>query len=180
MARNISQQTKEGVRQEFNQYVEEINQQIAELEREMPDSIAIDRWKGYFYPIDDPNLDYNTMRRLRSQARSVLESGQLSVESVKRSVANAIETLHREGYDYINRRNFNSFMRFLDDARARGLGALYSSTQLIEKIHEAKKRGLTKREIKKNIARWADQIKRDKEGKVIEVVKPKRLTLKRY
>lgn len=180
MARNISRQTREGVRQEYNQYVEEINQQIAELEREMPESIAIDRWRGYFEPIDDPTLDYNTMRRMRAKARDVLQSGQLSVESVKRSEANALETLHREGYDYINRRNFNSFMRFLDDARAKGLGALYSSTQLIEKIHEAKKRGLTKREIRKNIDRWSQQIRRDKEGRVIEQITPRKLTLKRY
>ena len=67
----------------------------------------------------------------------------------------ALDTLHREGYDYINRRNFNSFMRFLDDARAKGLGALYSSTQLIDKIHEMKRRGLTKKQILTNISRWS-------------------------
>ena len=75
----------------------------------------------------------------------------------------ALDTLHREGYDYINRRNFNSFMRFLDDARAKGLGALYSSTQLIDKIHEMKSRGLTKKQILKNIDRWSrTAIRRDR------------------
>ena len=89
--------------------------------------------------------------------------------------------LHEEGYDYINRRNFNSFMRFLDDARAKGLGALYSSTQLIEKIKEMKDRRLTKGEILANIDRWAKvHVKRDKEGKIIEQVKPKKLYVKRF
>ena len=93
----------------------------------------------------------------------------------------ALDTLHREGYDYINRRNFNSFMRFLDDARAKGLGALYSSTQLIDKIKEMKDRRLTKTQILKNIDRWSKQnVKRDKEGKVIEQIKPKKLYIRKY
>ncbi len=93
----------------------------------------------------------------------------------------ALDTLHREGYDYINRRNFNSFMRFLDDARAKGLGALYSSTQLIDKIKEMKDRRLTKTQILKNIDRWSRQnVKRDKEGKVIEQIKPKKLYIRKY
>lgn len=93
----------------------------------------------------------------------------------------ALDTLHREGYDYINRRNFNSFMRFLDDARAKGLGALYSSTQLIDKIKEMKDRRLTKSQILKNIDRWSRQnVKRDKEGKVIEQIKPKKLYIRKY
>ena len=71
-------------------------------------------------------------------------------------------------------------MRFLDDARAKGLGALYSSTQLIEAIQEAKQKGLTKAQIKKNIERWAKNVDRDKEGKIVEVVTPKKLKVRRY
>ena len=72
-------------------------------------------------------------------------------------------------------------MRFLDDARAKGLGALYSSTQLIDKIKEMKDRRLTKTQILKNIDRWSRQnVKRDKEGKVIEQIKPKKLYIRKY
>ena len=179
-SRKVGSQTRENVRRQYNEYVEKINKNLEEIEREQPDSIALERYKGYFEKMDRSDLDYNTMRRMLKTAREVYERGQTSLDAIERSKELAIKTLHEEGYDYINRRNFNSFMRFLDDARAKGLGSLYSSTQLIEKIREAKQKGLTKAEIKANIERWSRQIPRDTDGKEIEQIKPKNLTIRRY
>jgi len=174
-----SRQTRERLLEDFNRNVREINRNLEELEKKTPDSIALERYKGEFYEISDPNYNYNALRRMNKRAKEILKSGAVSVEGQERSMGLALETLHREGYDYINRRNFNSFMRFLDDARAKGLGALYSSTQLIEKIKEMKDRRLTKKQILANIDRWSKtNIKRDREGKVIEQVKPKKLYIR--
>lgn len=176
-----SRQTKENLLRDFNRNVRQINQNLEELERKTPDSIALERYKGEFYEINDPDYNYNALRRMNKRAKEILKSGVTSVEGQERSMSLALDTLHREGYDYINRRNFNSFMRFLDDARAKGLGALYSSEQLIEKIKEMKDRRLTKGQILKNIDRWSKQnVKRDREGKVIEQVKPKKLYIRKY
>lgn len=176
-----SRQTRENLLREFNRNVRQINQNLEELERKTPDSIALERYKGEFYEINDPDYNYNALRRMNKRAKEILKSGVTSVEGQERSMSLALDTLHREGYDYINRRNFNSFMRFLDDARAKGLGALYSSEQLIEKIKEMKDRRLTKGQILKNIDRWSRQnVKRDREGKVIEQVKPKKLYIRKY
>lgn len=179
--RRPTQKTKQELIKEFNQNVREINRNLEELERKMPDSRALEYHKGEFWEINDPNYNYNKLRELNKNAKQLLQSGEITVEGQERSIALALKTLHEEGYDYINRRNFNAFMRFLDDARAKGLGALYSSTQLIEKIKEMKDRRLTKGEILANIDRWAKKnVKRDKEGKIIEQVKPKKLYIKRY
>ena len=175
----ITRRTKEYIIEEYNRNVREINRNLEELERADPDSVALERYKGEFWEIHDPNYSYNALRAQNKKAKEVLSSGAVSVEGQERSIANALKTLHEEGYDYINRRNFNSFMRFLDDARAKGLGALYSSTQLIDKIKEMKNRSLTKGEILANIDRWARKnVKRDKEGKVIEQIKPKKLYIR--
>ena len=80
----------------------------------------------------------------------------------------AIKTLKELGYDYIDRRNFGSFMNFLDDARARGLGAIYSSTQLIEAFKEAKDKGLNKAQILANIDYWAKKYIKYEDNKIIE------------
>ena len=130
----VTRRTKEKILEEFNRNVREINRNLQELEEKTPDSIALERYKGEFFEINDPNYNYNALRRMNKRAKQLLESGAVSVEGQERSMSLALDTLHREGYDYINRRNFNSFMRFLDDARAKGLGALYSSTQLIDRI----------------------------------------------
>ena len=93
-------------------------------------------------------------------------------------MALAIDTLKRRGIDYVNKRNFKYFYRFLDDARAKGLGSLYSSTQLIESIKKAKDKGLSKADIQANIDYWASKsIKYDSDGKVIEPDSYKPLTV---
>ena len=177
----VTRRTKEKILEEFNRNVREINRNLEEIEKVSPDSVALDRHRGEFWEINDPNYNYNKLRELNKKAKALLSSGEVTVEGHERSVALALKKLHEKGYDYINRRNFDNFMRFLDDARAKGLGALYSSTQLIDKIKVMKDRSLTKGEILANINRWAKKnVKRDKEGKVIEQVKPKRLYVKRY
>ena len=176
----MGRKNSENLRLEYNQAVKEINKQLKALAKEDPSSVTLERWRGYFKPVYNKNPHYETMRKMKKQATDLLKSGQLSLEGHKRSVANAIETLHREGYNFINRKNFNSFMRFLDDARARGLGALYSSEQLLEAINTAKDRGLTEEEIKKNIERWAKQMGTDANGRTIEVVNPAPLKVRKY
>ena len=70
-------------------------------------------------------------------------------------------------------------MRFLDDARARGLGSIYSSTQILEPLIDMQKKGMTKDQIKNNIKYWADEyVKYDENGKIIEVIEPKKLEIK--
>lgn len=165
---------------EYNYYRKMINKNLDKLEKVSPDSVALERWRGYFQEITTAKPNARALSKLTKQARDLYKSGQTSIKVVRRSEALAIQTLHEEGYNYINRRNFNSFMRFLDDARAKGLGALYSSTQLIEAIQEAKQKGLTKAQIKKNIERWAKNVDRDKEGKIVEVVTPKKLKVRKY
>ena len=170
----------ETLRVKYNEAVKEINKQLKALAKVDPTSITLERYRGYFKPVTSKNPNYKTMQTLYRNAKQVLKSGQLSTEGHKRSVANAIETLHREGYDFINKRNFNSFMRFLDDARARGLGSLYSSEQLLDAINTAKEKGLSDEEIKKNIARWSHQLGTDRNGRTIEVENPAPLKVRRY
>lgn len=171
--------TKKHIIDEFNRNVRQINANLEELEKVSPDSVALERYKGLFSEIDDPNYNYNALRKMNKKAKELLKSGVTSVEGQERSIGLALDTLHKEGYDYVNRRNFNSFMRFLDDARAKGLGALYSSDQLIDKIKEMKQRKLSKSQILKNIDRWAkSNVKRDRQGKIIEQVKPKKLYIR--
>jgi len=165
---------------EYNMNVGKIQKALKALEKADPESVTLDRYKGFFRKSTSKQPNYNTIRAMNKKAKEVLNSGVLSLEGHERSIANAIETLHSEGYEFINRKNFNSFMRFLDDARARGLGSLYSSEQILEAINNAKNKGLSEGEIKKNIERWSKQMGTDTSGKVIEVSNPKPLTVKRY
>lgn len=155
---------------EFNRIAGEINKNLAELAKEMPESKMLERYRGEFQPITTENPNLRAVNSALRKARAVYESGAVSLDSERRSVAGAIDTLKKKyGIDYVNKRNFGSFFRFLDDARARGLGSLYSSEQIITAVREAKQKGLNKRQIQANIKYWADKlVKYDEEGKVIE------------
>lgn len=168
----------EDYRREYNKMVTEINNQLRRLEKADPESVSLERHRNYFQKVTTKNPNYRTIQKLYSSAKRLLRSNELSVEWQDRSKAAAIRTLQDEGMTYINRKNFSSYMRFLDDARARGLASMYSSTQIIEAVHEARQRGLTKDQILANIDHWAKNIRYDREGKVIEQIEPKRLKVK--
>lgn len=164
---------------QYDEYLQKVNEDLERLEELDPDSVALDRWRGYFQPITTEEPNYRWLQKAVSQIRKVSESGMLSPEGQERSIAITIETLKRLGIEGVDRRNFKSIMHFLDDARARGLGSLYSSTQLIEAITFAKKKKLTKSEINANIKKWSkDLLKMDKEGRVVEIIKPPKLNVR--
>lgn len=164
---------------QYNEYLQKVNEDLERLEELDPDSVALDRWRGYFQPITTEEPNYRWLQKAVSQIRKVSESGMLSPEGMERSISNTIQTLKESGVEGINRRNFNSYMRFLDDARARGLAAVYSSTQLIRAIKDAKSRKLTNQEIEANIDKWArHSVKFDKEGRQVEIIRPPKLNVR--
>ena len=164
----------------YESYRQKIEANLDQIRKHDPDSVILEKWNKYYQPITSENPNYNAVRTALKDIKQLYDSGATSLETSERSIANTIDTLRRKGYGYVNRRNFNSFMRFLDDARSRGLGSLYSSTQLIDLIKEAKDKKLTDAQILANINKWARQtVKYDKEGKVIEVENPRKLYVRR-
>lgn len=67
-----------------------------------------------------------------------------------------LDTLHREGYDYIDEGNIEDFYKFMEDARARGLGAIYGSDRIAQLIQRGMKKGLTRNQIIANMESWAE------------------------
>ena len=152
----------------YNAMSSEIQKNLNAIQRKYPESKALDLRRD-FAPISTQQPNERTLNTLIKKAQNILDSGALSMDAQERSRALAIDTLRKDGLDFVNNRNFKNLMKFLDDARARGLGALYTSEQLISAVQEAKRKGLTKAQIRANIQYWADKmLKYDKDGKLIE------------
>lgn len=173
-------------RQRYAYLTGRVRRQIRKLQEKMPESISLER-----YPLRDfrplKELGKVSERELEAgiqYAERVLETGELSLRSRKRAMGAAIKTMNELGYDYINRENFRYFYDFLEDARSRGLGAIYGSKQLIHAFNNAKKRGLTDEEIKGNIEYWAEKYEKQiaeaerKGTPASELVATKRLYVK--
>lgn len=167
--------------QNFNDLVDKIERQLDVIEQSDPESIIRERWEGYFQKYDgSEKINEAAFNKMYKKAKDLYESGALSPDAVDRSIGGAISTIRNQFGIDIDRRNFNSFMRFLDDARARGLAKVYDSEQLLSAISEAKKKGLTKAQISANIERWAERaVKLDAEGKQIEIVNPPEIKVRR-
>ena len=165
----------------FNELVDRIERQLDVIKQNDPESIILERWDGYFHKYDlNSQINEAAFNKMYKKARDLAESGALSPDSIDRSIGGAISTIRNEFGINIDRRNFNSFMRFLDDARARGLAKIYDSEQLLTAISEAKQKGLTKAQIQANIERWAKKaVKLDQEGKQIEIINPPEIKVRR-
>lgn len=161
----------------YNLLVNKLRSRLNAIEQSDPDSIVLERYRGLHRKLSEGTKYLSrTVDKVLKSITNLLESDELTMDGYQRSKAQGIRTLNDAGLDYINEKNFNSFMRFLNDAQSRGLGSLYSSDQIIEAIKQAKDRGLTKGQINENIRRWAAQsVRHDKEGKIIEVVNPPEL-----
>ena len=168
----MARKTSTDIQNEYNKLVTKINRQLKQLEKHDPDSPTLSRWRGYFKKSDTIRPNMGTITNMRNAAQELLDSGQLSVEGSERAIANAIQKLHEDGYDYIDRGNFDYFFKFVDDARSRELGRWYSSEQLLDVIQAAHNLGMSDEAIRQNIEKWGGKIKFDKEGKIIENQRP--------
>lgn len=164
---------------EFNRQVDELRRRLNAIEESDPDTILLERYRGLYRKLSTTTRYMaRTVDKALKRIKDLLSGDELTMDGYTRSKAQGIKTLNEAGLDYITEKNFNSFMRFLNDAQARGLGSIYSSSQIVEAIKEAKDKGLTKGQINENIRRWAKKyVKYDKEGKIIEVTEPEDLTV---
>ena len=164
-------------RETFNKKVDRLRSILDKIEERYPDAIILERYRGLFQKITTPNPKAEWVRSVEKKIDEALASEELSsLDGYRRSVIGGIKTLNEAGLDFINEKNFNHYMRFLNDAQARGLGAIYDSDRIVNFIREAKQMGLTQGQIRENIRRWAAKyVKYDRDGKVIEVENPPEL-----
>lgn len=173
------------VRQRYAYLAGRIRRQMRELEKRMPESVSLERYRGEFPKLKDlGKVSESALKLGIKEAERLLESGELSLRHQRRSVNAAIKTLNERGYDYVNKQNFKYFFDFLDDARARGLASIYGYQYLLDTFNRAKKRGLSDDEIRGNIEYWAEQADKqmamaERKGIALDEIEAKRLYLRK-
>ena len=172
-------------RQRYAYLAGRVRRQMRELEKRMPESVSLERYRGEFPKLKDMGKVSESALKLGiKEAERLLESGELSLRHQRRSVNAAIKTLNERGYDYVNKQNFKYFFDFLDDARARGLASIYGYQYLLDTFNRAKKRGLSDDEIRGNIEYWAEQADKqmamaERKGIALDEIEAKRLYLRK-
>lgn len=89
-----------------------------------------------------------------SRLTKYLAQGTSTERGFRSSLEDTVERLNEHGYDFINTENVIAFYRFMEDARQRGVEAIYGSEQMVELFERAYKRGLSRDQIIANMDYW--------------------------
>ena len=146
------------VRKQYARMAAKFRYDLKKLEEAKGDVRSIRRYKGEFPSLTQLGdmVTEKDLKRAIKQMKEVRSSGQLSKRTERRAPASMLDTLHREGYEDITEDNIEDFYKFMEDARARGLGAIYGSGKIAELVQRGLKKGLTREQIRANMDYWAE------------------------
>lgn len=126
--------------------------------------------------------DSSIVQEMEDKFRPLRELGDLSRKQLSQQLSrtydfggsktgqtyeNVADKLKSAGFEHVNEDNIKATLDFLDDARARGISAIYGSEGIIEVANRATRQGLTMEEWRRNVDYWMDQsAKRGKKGPI--------------
>ena len=149
---------KNSIRKQYARMSAKFRYDLQKLENRAGDVRSVRRYKGEFPSLTALGnmVTDQDLKQAMKQMKEIRASGQLSLRTKKRAPASMLDTLHREGYEYIDEGNIEDFYKFMEDARARGLGAIYGSDRIAQLIQRGMKKGLTRNQIIANMESWAE------------------------
>ena len=120
----------------------------------------VQRRAGDFRPLKElGDLNRQQLAMELSSTQKFLASGSSRVKEYGQVRQNIIDSFNENGYDFVNESNLDDLYQFLEDARARHLGSMYGSDQLLETWNRAQKRGMTPEQLLGNIEYWAEKLR---------------------
>ena len=156
---NSSLTTKE-LRRLYSKQAYTARQRLGKIEQKYGSNAEIvQRRAGDFQPLSKlpKNITRQQIANELSSTQKFLASGSSRVSEYGQVRQNIIDSFNENGYDFVNESNLDDLYQFLEDARARHLGSMYGSDQLIETWNRAQKRGMTPEQLLGNIEYWAEK-----------------------
>lgn len=156
---NSSMTTAE-LRRQYSKQAYVARQRLGKIEAAFGSNAEIvQRRAGDFQPLSKlpKNMTRQQIANELSSTQKFLASGSSRVSEYGQVRQNIINSFQENGYEFVNESNLDSLYQFLEDARARHLGSMYGSDQLIETWNRAQKRGMTPEQLLGNIEYWAEK-----------------------
>lgn len=95
---------------------------------------------------------------LLQQAATALKSNSGSLKGLQQRKRSAIESFRERGYTQINESNFNDFVKFMEEARERGLDRIYGSDYIVATYEDVQAIGISPSDVMKDFNWWAANI----------------------
>lgn len=119
---------------------------------EFNDTKTFTKNNGQFVPVKELTTD-ELMHKLSDVARFI-QSKRSTVKGLKEERKKTIETLHDNGYLFVNKSNFKAFTDFMDDTRIEAQNKNYDSARIAEIFKTAEQKNIPPDEISKNFDEW--------------------------
>ena len=154
-----SSMTTAELRRQYSKQAYAARQRLGKIEAAYGSKAEIvQRRAGDFRPLKElGDLNRQQLAQELSSTQKFLASGSSRVKEYGQVRQNIIDSFNENGYDFVNESNLDDLYQFLEDARARHLGSMYGSDQLIETWNRAQKRGMTPEQLLGNIEYWAEK-----------------------
>ena len=113
------------------------------------------QYANRFKPLDEIESP-RELAYLLVDANRYLETELNSVWKLQRNRAQTIRTLKERGYTFVNKSNFNDFLRFMEDFRQKHLNRIYDSERVAELFATAKQKNISTESLQENFEYWIE------------------------
>ena len=105
---------KNSIRKQYARMSAKFRYDLQKLENRAGDVRSVRRYKGEFPSLTALGnmVTDQDLKQAMKQMKEIRATGQLSLRTKKRAPASMLDTLHREGYEYIDESNMEDFYKF--------------------------------------------------------------------
>ena len=93
-----------------------------------------------------------------SDVHRFLESQYSSIQGQQMLMDNNIATMQSHGYDFINEKNYKSFVNFMEDARSRVVASGYGSEFFVDIFEQSERLKISAKSLLKDVDYWAKHL----------------------
>ena len=155
-AQELNRRTMAELKQQYVKQSYEARKRYRELQKQFPGSEVVQRRKGDFQPLRKmKGISKADLAKELSDVTWFLSSSSSRTAEYAEVRKNTVESFNLH-YPFVNEKNLDPLIQFLEDARQRHLATIYGSSQLVEVFKRAEKRGLTREQVLGNIEYWAE------------------------
>lgn len=116
------------------------NKRLKAIGRYNAESEIYNRYKGRFVKISD--MDERQIPYKLTEVADFLSRRLSSVTEIKRFEKETIQSLHEDGYTFINKSNIHSFFKFMDATRTAARNSRYDSDRVVALFEMSERLGV--------------------------------------
>lgn len=151
-----SHMSKKEARAEYARLRKIANRRLEALTRNYPKSEVARRYRKGFKPLERFEKSTRIFKKLYEVAR-YLNMATGSVSGMRAVRKKQLETLHRHGYTFVNKRNLDEFNEFWREVRTHSAYSEAMSEQVVEQFGKAKKAKIDPQTVARNFEKYLEK-----------------------